>query len=215
VKTDITLSWRAAVRIAIYIIAAIGAAVGPLHPTRLEAQSPTPESIAAAVARGSKSQEAESASGESGGPSDLYGYAARMTGPLNRIRNAAAEASRKGLPFTPDSVVGTLSSPAILLEVVPKTPTLRDGAMVVPARPRNLVIRSRVKDAEGTPPIEPDSVQTFPVEWTIAGQSVTVSGIRAFFDPARLPRRDFDVLVITSKTEKPIVMRRDMVEKVR
>ncbi len=198
------------------MIAGIAITVG-VTPGRASSQSIAQASVASAIARGAKSKELEQASGESREPSARgYGFKVSVTGPLNRIANASAEATRSGLSSLSDSVVRAASAPFVLVEVAPKPPLERDGAMVLPPAPLRLVLRERGVRVERVSPIQPDSVQLFQSELLTAdGMTYTSTGMRAFFPLAQLPTRDLEVIVATSKSEHVIPLSREMVRRVR
>lgn len=198
------------------MIAGIVAGLG-VWPGTVESQSISDSSIASAIAKGAKSTALELATGESREPSARgYGFKVTITGPLNRIANASAEAKRKGLSSPSDSVVRAASAPVVLVEVTPKPPLERDGAMVLPPAPTRLVLRERGARAERVSPIQPDSVQMFQSELLTAdGMTYTSTGMRAFFRFAQLPAKDLEVVVATSKSEHIIPLSRDMVRRVR
>lgn len=165
---------------------------------------PSLDLIARAIVRGQKAKDQE---GIGGGSTVLMkqgrGYDVSLTGPLNRVANAARAASQKYLPYTADSVPPTLVKSVVIITAYPRKPQLMSGSWKQTPPATHLVLRP--KEAAKGSVIQPSSVTTFEETWGNAyGAKFQGQGVRAEFPISSVPSTDFDVLVITASNEYKI-----------
>jgi hypothetical protein len=157
------------------------------------------QDVASAIERGLKSKQWEGV--RDGSPvwgSLGRGFAVTLTGPLNRVANAAAEHARKYMPYTVDSVAAEMLEPVVVVTAFPWKPQVVSGKMHVTPAATHLVI---MPGGKGERPVtQPDSTNTFTETWNNAfGAEYTGQGIRAVFQ--KVPEGDMDIVVITGAKE--------------
>jgi hypothetical protein len=124
-----------------------------------------------------------------------------LTGPLNRVANAARLASKKYVPYTPDSVSAEQLSGVVVVTAYPRKPQLMSGSWKQTPPATHLVLR--LKESSGV--VQPTSIRTFEESWGNAfGAKFQGQGVRAEFPVSSIPSGDFDVLVITASNEYKI-----------
>ena len=168
------------------------------------AGQPDRAQIDQAIARGQKSKDFE---GVSGGSATLMkqgrGFDVSLTGPLNRVANAARAAKSKYLTYTADSVRPQLVRPVVVVNAYPRKPQLMSGSWKQTPPATHLVLRR--KDAPKGEVVQPTAITTFPEAWGNAfGAKFQGQGVRAEFPLSAIPKGEFDVLVITSDNEYKI-----------
>jgi hypothetical protein len=173
------------------------------RPPPAAAGQPSRDQVERAISRGQKGKDFE---GIDGGSKTFMkqgrGYDVELTGPLNRVTNAARAARKKYLPYTPDSVSAAELKPVVVVTAYPRKPQLMSGSWKQTPPASHLVLRSKGDHAAV---VQPTSVATFPESWGNAfGAKFEGQGVRGEFPLPSVPAGDFDVVVITSDGEYTI-----------
>lgn len=125
------------------------------------------------------------------------GHAILMTGPYNRVTNAAAANAKRYMPFTIDSVQSWMIEPVLAIRVEPTAPV--DVSHETAPAVQHVVLIPK----SGIPrPVQPSQVEPTNVKWANGfGATFTTAGVLALFPMDSIPKGDFDIVVITAKGE--------------
>lgn len=132
-----------------------------------------------------------------------FGFIVEAQGPLGRIETKAAEAAKKYMRYTIDSVSESDRAPVLLVRATPRAPTVVNGRLEsAPPATHIVLLAYDKKGAIIGEAVQPLTTERFPVEWTnLMGGSRQGQGIAATFDMEKLPAGDFYIAVITSGKE--------------
>jgi hypothetical protein len=141
-------------------------------------------------------------------PEGTCAFGVIAQGPFARIASAAAEAKKKYLPFSPESVTTQLRAPLLTITATPTAPKLIGGDWQYAPEAQHIVLQLRIGDMDST--VQPVKVETFPVTWSnVVGGQFSGQGVIAYFAEESLPKADFDIVVITSGKESRYRIRGD------
>lgn len=159
------------------------------------------EEIDAAIARGAKAKECDVVVKLARPFGSTVGFDVVLMGPLNRIECRASSAARRYMTYTRDSALG-IEPDVLVLRADPVKPVFANGRWNVTSPATHVVIFGG-DGKDGAPPIQPDSVETFPAEWSNAvGGKFESGGISARFKLAKLPEGEFTVVIISGDDER-------------
>ena len=149
--------------------------------------------VDAAIAMGRSTKQSVGFSAVTSASGYLQDFSLIARGPFGRVAAAAAEAARRGRPFTLDSVSTAMRAPVLMITATPNDPLIARGQIEhIPSPARHMVLRARGVT------IQPQRVELFRVTWgnIRVGPELRSRGITAFFDLSAVPAEDFDIVVI-------------------
>jgi hypothetical protein len=139
---------------------------------------------------------------EVGAPTATGRFSIRLAGPLGRVTIAAALAHRDGDDFGRDQLTPEMLGSTIQVIAYPNDPEFGlTRRTVTPAAERVELQVQASRTRRDT--IAPVRSEPFPLRWSSAiGVVVEGQGLRADFDAAAIPDRDFEVVVHTARGEQ-------------
>lgn len=135
-----------------------------------------------------------------------------ISGPLNRIQDAASVASKEYRPFTREDVTAEMLADEIIVTAAPKTPrSVQDRT----PRAERIVIQTRTK-----PPmtIQPTREEPLKSEWTNGfGATIEGRGMEAAFPRSAVPQgEELEVVIVTQlKRETRLIVKKQHLEKLK
>jgi hypothetical protein len=114
----------------------------------------------------------------------------------------AAEAKTKYLPYTKADVPEDLLKPAVHVWIEPNEPIKFQKNLLWASPIKHVVLKSKEK---GDAVVQPDKLETEPVEWTNIAGKFTGNRATVIFpmDAVKaLPQGDFDIVLITEAGER-------------
>lgn len=134
------------------------------------------------------------------GPAPHGSYQVSLGTNLGRVAFLAAEAKKKYMPYTKADVPEDLRKPAVHVWIEPNEP-IKFQKNVFWASPIKHVVLKKNENAV----VQPEKVETVPVEWTILVGKFTGNKAAAIFPidvVTALPPGDFDIVLITEAGER-------------
>lgn len=136
------------------------------------------------------------------GPSPHGSYQVSLGTNVGRVAFLAAEAKKKYMPYTKADVPEDLLKPSVHVWVEPNEPVKFQKNVFWASPIKHIVLKSKAKDDAV---VQPDKVETVPVEWTILVGKFTGNKAYVIFpiDAVKaLPAGDVDIVLITEAGER-------------
>jgi hypothetical protein len=139
---------------------------------------------------------------EVGAPTTTGRFSVRVAGPVGRVALAAALARRHGDDFGRDQITPEMLGPTLQVVAYPNDPAFGETRRTVTPAAERLELRVQAGRLRRET-ITPVRSEPFPLRWSsVLGVVVEGQGIRADFDAAAIPDRDFEVVVHTARGEQ-------------